>query len=84
VQRGGYSDLAPKEFFQKPAWVLEGSGIVERKAFLKSLMDRIEVDKVETPIVYAPPILPDTTNGGREAVGVLPFGNGGPPFWIIR
>ncbi|MEK7681396.1 MAG: hypothetical protein AAB369_01045, partial [Chloroflexota bacterium] len=63
---------------------LEGSGIVERKAFLKSFVDRIEVDKVEATVVYTLPILPDTPNGGREAVGVLPFVNDGPPLKVTQ
>ncbi len=57
---------------------IESAGIVERKAFLKSFVDRIEVDKTDATVVYTLPILPDTANGEREAVGVLPFINDGP------
>lgn len=42
--------------------------------------NRIEVNKVEATVVYALPIIPDTPNGGREAVGVLPFVSDTPPF----
>ena len=55
---------------------------MERKAFLKSFVDRVEVDKAEATVVYTLPILPDTSNGGGEAVGVLPCVSDGPPLWI--
>lgn len=62
---------------------IESSGIVERKAFLKSFVDRIEVDKADVTVVYTLPIMPDAPNGGREAVGVLRFINDGPPTSIF-
>jgi hypothetical protein len=51
---------------------LEGSGIVERKAFLKSFVDRIEVDKVEATVVY-------TTHIARHAER---WSRGGLEFYL--
>ncbi len=51
--------------------LLEESSIVEQKAFLKSLVERIEVGDSEVKVIYTIPLLPDSSS--TEAVGVLPF-----------
>ncbi|MDO8750912.1 MAG: recombinase family protein [Dehalococcoidia bacterium] len=59
---------------------LENSGMVERKAFLKSFVKRIEVDDSEATVVYTIPLLPDNPPTASEVVGVLPFVHDGPPY----
>ena len=67
-----------KEYVQDLKKLLEESSIVEQKVFLKSFVDRIEVDDSEMKVVYTIPIPPD--NAPAETVGVLPFVHGGPPY----
>lgn len=61
--------------------LLEESSIVEQKVFLKSFVERIEVDDLEMKVIYTIPIPPD--NPPTETVGVLPFVHNGPPC-VIR
>ncbi len=60
--------------------LLEESGIVEQKAFLKSFVQGIEVCDSEIMVKYTIPMPPDTSPG--QTVGVLPFVQNGPPFRI--
>ena len=60
--------------------LLEESGIVEHKAFLKSFVERIEVGDAEVKVVYTIPILPDSSP--TEAVGVLSLIQNCSPGWI--
>jgi len=66
-----------REYVQDLKSLLEESSIVEQKVFLKSFVDRIEVDDSEMKVVYTIPISPD--NPPTETVGVLPFVHNGPP-----
>lgn len=61
---------------------LENSGIMGRKAFLRSFVERIDVDGEQVTVVYTLPLLPDMPPAATEAVGVLPFVNDGPPSGI--
>lgn len=69
-----------KEYVQDLKKLLEESSIVEQKVFLKSFVDRIEVNDSEARVIYSIPIPPD--NVPAETVGVLPFVHNGPPSWI--
>jgi site-specific DNA recombinase len=57
--------------------LLEGSGLVEKKAFLRSFIERIEVGKFEAKVTYTIPMPPG--NQDTETVGVLPFMQFGRP-----
>ncbi|MDO8689611.1 MAG: recombinase family protein [Dehalococcoidia bacterium] len=67
-----------REYVQDLKALLEESSILEQKAFLKSFVERIEVDDSEAKVVYTIPVLPDSS--ASEAVGVLPFIHNGPPY----
>jgi len=56
--------------------LLEEPSIMEQKVFLKSFVERIEVDDSEMKLVYTIPIPLD--NPPTETVGVLPFVHNGP------
>jgi len=58
--------------------LLERSGILEQKAFLKSFVERIEVGESDVTVKYTIPILPDSRP--TETVGVLPFIQNGSPI----
>lgn len=66
-----------QEYVQDLKALLEESSIVEQKAFLKSFVERIEVDDSEMKVIYTIPIPPD--NPPTETVGVLPIVHNGPP-----
>ena len=66
-----------REYVQDLKALLEESSIVEQKAFLKSFVERIEVDDSEVKVIYTIPIPPDKPP--TETVGVLPFIHNGPP-----
>jgi len=51
--------------------LLERSSIVEQRSFLKSFVERIEVDDSEVKIYYTIPMPPSSMSGAT--VGVLPF-----------
>jgi hypothetical protein len=57
--------------------LLEDSEILERKAFLRSFVKAIDVDKSEVTVRYTLPVSSDGQVG--EAVGVLPFIQNGSP-----
>ena len=63
---------------------LENPGIVERKAFLKSFVEGIEVESSQVTVHYTIPVWPDNQAPASEAVGVLPFVHHGPPFFFFR
>jgi DNA invertase Pin-like site-specific DNA recombinase len=66
-----------RAYVQDLRGLLEESGIVEKKAFLKSFVERIEVGDSDVKVVYTipgPHEIPPT-----ETVGVLPFIQNGPP-----
>lgn len=69
-----------KEYVQDLKALLEQSSIVERKAFLKSFVERIEVGDSDVKLIYSIPMLPDTPT--IETVGVLPFIQRGLPKQI--
>ncbi len=60
-----------REYVQDLKQLLRESSIVERKAFLKSFVERIEVDNSEMKVIYSIPMPPD--HPAMETVGVLPF-----------
>ena len=65
-----------REYVQSMRTLLEESSIMSRKAFLRSFVERIEVDDSYAKVIYTwPPGDPPT-----ETVGVLPIGHDGPPF----
>lgn len=65
-----------REYVQDLKGLLEESSIVEQKAFLKSFVERIEVDDSELKVIYTIPMPAD--NPPAETVGVLPFIHNGP------
>ncbi len=60
-----------RAYVQDLGGLLEVSGIVEQKAFLKSFVEGIEVGNSEVTVKYTIPLAPDTPP--TETVGVLPF-----------
>lgn len=60
--------------------LLEKSGVVEQKAFLKFFVERIEVGESEAKVIYTIPMPPNKTS--TETVGVLPFIQDGRPYGI--
>lgn len=66
-----------RECVQDLKALLEESSIVEQKTFLKSFVERIEVDNAEMKVIYTVPMPPD--NPLAEMVGVLPIVHNGPP-----
>ncbi len=51
--------------------LLDRSSIIEQRSFLKSFVERIQVDDSEIKIYYTIPIPPSSMP--EETVGVLPF-----------
>jgi hypothetical protein len=66
-----------RAYVQDLRGLLEESGIVEKKAFLKSFVERIEVGASDVKVVYTMPGPHETPP--TETVGVLPFIQNGPP-----
>jgi site-specific DNA recombinase len=66
-----------KTYAKSMRTLLEESSIMQKKTFLRSFVDRIEVDDEYAKVVYTMPMLPD--NLTAETVGVLPFVHDGPP-----
>jgi hypothetical protein len=64
-----------QKYVQDLKGLLDESSIVERKVFLKSFVERIEVDDSQMNVVYTIPIPPD--NPPTETVGVLPIVHNG-------
>jgi site-specific DNA recombinase len=65
-----------KTYAESMRTLLEESSIMQKKAFLRSFVDRIEVDDEYAKVVYTMPMLPN--NLAAETVGVLPFVHDGP------
>ena len=61
--------------------LLEESELVEKKAFLKSFVERIEVGESTAKVIYTIPMPP--SNLTTETVGVLPFIQDGRPDTTI-
>ena len=66
-------------YVQELRGLLEDSGGSDRKAFLKSFVERIEVEPSQVTVSYTMPVWPDKSPSDSEAVGVLPFVHDGPP-----
>ena len=60
--------------------LLEESELVEKKAFLKSFVERIEVGESEAKVIYTIPMPP--SNVATETVRVLPFIQNGSAYRI--
>lgn len=69
-----------KEYVQSLRALLEESSIISKKIFLRSFVERIEVDNVNAKVIYTLPMPID--NPMEETVGVLPFGQNGGRYWI--
>jgi hypothetical protein len=61
--------------------LLEESSIIPQKAFLRSFVDRIEVDDTDARVIYTMPVPPDDTPP-TDTMPVLPIVPQGPPGWI--
>lgn len=70
---------AVKQYIQDLRATLEDSSILRKKAFLRWLIERIEVD--ENWVKFAYPLFKDAPP--TETVGVLPFVQNGPPSCTI-
>ncbi len=68
-----------KAYVQDLRGLLEESGMVQRRAFLRSFVERIEVGASDVRVVYTIPGPRETLP--TETVGVLPFVQDGPPSW---
>ena len=69
------SPAAVGQYIQSLRSLLEDSSIMRQKAFLRWLIDRIEVDENNVKFAYS--LFPD--DPPTETVGVLPFVHDGPP-----
>ena len=69
-----------RECVQDLKALLEESSIVEQRTFLKSFVERIEVDNAEMKVIYNIPMPPD--NPLAEMVGVLPIVHNCPPLFL--
>ena len=69
-----------RAYVQDLKGLLEASGIVEQKAFLKSFVEGIEVGESEVTVKYTIPMIPE--GPPAETVGVLPFIQNGSPSRI--
>ena len=65
------------EYVQDLRALLEESSIVSQKVFLRSFVERIEVDDTNAKVIYTMPMPPD--NPPADMVGVLPIVPDGPP-----
>ena len=71
------SPAVVKEYAQSLRTLLEESSIMEKKVFLRSFVERIEVDDADMKVLYTLPVPPETPQA--ETMGVLPFVHDGPP-----
>ncbi len=72
------SPAVVKEYAQSLRTLLEESSIMEKKVFLRSFVERIEVDDTDMKVLYTLPVPPETPQA--ETMGVLPFVHDGPPY----
>ena len=68
-----------REYVEDLKQLLSESGVVEKKVFLKSFIERIGVGESEAKITYTIPMPPNKM--ATETVGVLPFIQDGSPHW---
>ena len=73
------SPAVVKEYVQGLRTLLEESSIMSKKVFLRSFVERIEVDDTDVKVLYTMPLPPETPPA--ETVGVLPFVHNVPPEW---
>jgi hypothetical protein len=69
------------EYVQDLRGLLEESSIISQKAFLRSFVERIEVDDTNAKVIYTMPVPPD--DAPTDMVGVLPIVPDGPPLGTI-
>lgn len=69
------------EYVQDLRGLLEESSIISQKAFLRSFVERIEVDDTNAKVIYTMPVPPD--NAPTDMVGVLPIVPDGPPLGTV-
>ena len=74
------SPAVVKEYAQSLRTLLEESSIMEKKVFLRSFVERIEVDDADMKVLYTLPVPPEAP--AAETMGVLPFVHDGPPYRI--
>jgi site-specific DNA recombinase len=67
------------QYVQSLRALLEESSIMSQKAFLRSFVERIEVNDSDVKVIYTMPMLPDKTP--TETVGVLPIVQDGSPTY---
>jgi hypothetical protein len=72
------SPAVVKEYVRSLRDLLEESTIVSKKVFLRSFIERIEVDENNVKVIYTMPVPPEAPP--TETVGVLPFVHDGPLF----
>ena len=70
-----------KAYVQDLRSLLESSGVVEQKPFLRSFVERIEVGQSDINLIYTLP-MPGVASSTAE-VGVLPFVHDGPPLAFV-
>ena len=75
------SPAVVKEYVRSLRDLLEESTIVSKKVFLRSFIERIEVDENNVKVIYTMPVPPEAPP--TETVGVLPFVHDGPPYCTI-
>jgi hypothetical protein len=71
-----------KAYAEDMRGLLEEADITERKAFLRSFVTRVEIDKEQVTVHYTLPMPPDGKSS--EQAGVLPIGTLGGPWCSIH
>lgn len=66
-----------KDYVQDLRNTIEESNFISKKTFLRSFIERIEVDEKEVKVIYTMPVPPESPPA--ETVGVLPFVHDSPP-----
>jgi len=70
-----------QEYAQDLRELLEESSIISQKAFLRSFVERIDVDDTNAKVIYTMPVPPD--DAPTDMVGVLPIVPDGPPLGTV-
>jgi site-specific DNA recombinase len=70
-----------KTYAQSLRELIGSTSVMQKKAFLRSFVQRIDVGDNDVKITYTMPMLPEKSP--TEDVGVLPFTHDGPPLWSI-
>jgi hypothetical protein len=68
-----------KTYAQSLRELIGSSSVMEKKAFLRSFVQRIDFGDNDVKITYTMPMLPERSP--TEDVAVLPFAQDGPPYW---